>query len=461
QEYSIHTIEEFEMNGFALADGDSLYIDSVIPRFSNMVEVRGAVMHEGQYQMDGKIQSVRDLVQAAEGLREDAFTERAVMHREKEDLTLEMISIDIRGIMDGSVADVALKKNDVLFIPSKTELTGEQTLRINGEVNFPGTYEYAENTTIQDLIILAGGLTRAASTAKIDVFRRNYQPGARTASNELAQVYTFNLDHGFMVEDTMFVLLPFDEVQVRKSPTYEEQQNVKITGSVNFEGEYAMTNKEFRLSDLVHMAGGLSELAYAKGARLLRQMTQEEREQRETSLRTSQIALYEQALESDKQYDRHLADSLQDLKMNLGYNYPVAINLDEALAHPGEASDILLRANDQVIIPQFSNTVKISGEVMYPISINYKKGKGLSYYIKSAGGYSNKASKSQTYAIYMNGSTNKVGRRARKDDIQPGCEIVIPTKPKKEGMTTAEISVLGTSAASLTTMVVALINLLK
>ena len=461
QEYSIHTIEEFEMNGFTLADGDSLYVDSVIPRFSNMVEIRGAVMHPGMFQMNGKVQSVRELLLAAEGLREDAFTERAVMHREKEDLTLEMISVDIKGIMDGSVADIPLKKNDVLFIPSKTDLTGEQTLRINGEVNYPGTYQYAENTTIQDLILLAGGLTRAASTAKIDVFRRYYQPGAKSASKEIAQVYSFNLDHGFLVEDTLFALLPFDEVQVRKSPIYAEQQNVRITGSVNFEGEYAMTSKEFRLSDLVKMAGGLSELAYSKGARLIRQMTAEEREQQETSLRTSQIALYEQALESDKNYDRHLADSLLDLKMNIGYNYPVAINLEEALAHPGEPADVLLRANDQLIVPQFSNTVKISGEVMYPISVNYKEGKGLSYYIKNAGGYGNKAHKSKTYAIYMNGATNKLGRRAGKDEIQPGCEIVVPTKPKKEGMSTAEISVLGTSAASLTTMVVALINLLK
>ncbi|MBR1666583.1 MAG: SLBB domain-containing protein [Bacteroidaceae bacterium] len=461
QEYSIHTIEEFEMNGFTLADGDSLYVDSVIPRFSNMVEIRGAVMHPGMFQMNGKVQSVRELLLAAEGLREDAFTERAVMHREKEDLTLEMISVDIKGIMDGTVADVPLKKNDVLFIPSKTDLTGEQTLRINGEVNYPGTYQYAENTTIQDLILLAGGLTRAASTAKIDVFRRYYQPGAKSASKEIAQVYSFNLDHGFLVEDTLFALLPFDEVQVRKSPIYAEQQNVRITGSVNFEGEYAMTSKEFRLSDLVKMAGGLSELAYSKGARLIRQMTAEEREQQETSLRTSQIALYEQALESDKNYDRHLADSLLDLKMNIGYNYPVAINLEEALAHPGEPADVLLRANDQLIVPQFSNTVKISGEVMYPISVNYKEGKGLSYYIKNAGGYGNKAHKSKTYAIYMNGATSKLGRRAGKNEIQPGCEIVVPTKPKKEGMSTAEISVLGTSAASLTTMVVALINLLK
>ena len=461
EEYSIHTIEEFEMNGFTVADGDSLYVDSVMPRFRNMVEIQGAVKHPGKFQMDGKTQSVRDLLLAAEGLREDAYTERAVMHREKDDLTLEMISIDIKGIIDGRVADIALKRNDVLFIPSKTELNGEQTLRINGEVNYPGTYQYAENTTIQDLIIQAGGLTRAASTAKIDVFRRIYQPEAKVAPQELAHVFTFNLDKGFLVEDTLFVLLPFDEVQVRKSPTYSEQQNVHIFGAVNFEGEYAMTNKEFHLSDLVKMAGGLSRLAYSKGARLIRQMTQEERKQREAALRTSQIANYEQALESDKNYDRHLADSLLELKMNLGYDYPVAINLEEALAHPGGTADVPLRAYDQLIVPQFSNTVKISGEVMYPISVNYKKGKGLNYYIKRAGGYNNKAHKSKTYAIYMNGSTNKIGKRAVKDDIQPGCEIVVPTKPKREGMSTAEIAVLGTSAASLTTMVIALINLLK
>lgn len=461
EEMSIHNIEEFEMNGFTLADGDSIFVDSVVPRFRNLVEVRGAVMHPGQFQMDGKIQSVRELVTAAEGLREDAFTDRAVMHREKDDLTLEMVSIDIKGIMDGSVADVPLKKNDVLYIPSQVDLQGEQTLRINGEVNYPGIYQFAENTTVKDLILQAGGLTRAASTAKIDVFRRNYVPDAKETSMDLAKIFTFNLANGFIVEDTAFVLQPFDEVQVRKSPTYAEQQNVRVSGAVNFDGEYAMTNREFHLSDLVKIAGGLSEVAYARGARLIRQMTAEEREQREAALRTSQIALYEQALEGDKNFDMARADSLLDMKMNLGNNYNVAINLEEAIKNPGGSEDIALRANDQLIVPQFSNTVKISGEVMYPISVNYKKGASLSHYINSAGGYSQKASKKQTYAIYMNGSVDKLGRRAGSKYIEPGCEIVIPTKPKKEGMSTAEISVLGTSAASLTTMVVALINLLK
>ena len=460
-EHSIHTIDEFSMANFTLMDGDSIYVDSVIPRFRNMVEVRGAVMHPGQFQMDGRIQSVRDLLLAAEGLREDAFTERAVMHREKDDLTLEMVSLDIQGIMDGSQPDIALRKNDVLFIPSKGDMRGEETLRINGEVNYPGTYKFAENTTIKDLILQAGGLTRSASTAKIDVFRPNFDPAAQASGKNLSQVFSFNLANGFVLEDTIFALQPYDEVQVRKSPAYTEQQNVTISGAVNFSGEYAMTSKEFRLSDLVRLAGGLSEVAYSKGARLIRQMTDEEREQRDKSLQQSQISLMEQALDSEKEFNRELADSLLGLKMDQGFEYPVAVNLDEALAYPGENADLVLRANDQLIVPQFSNTIQVSGEVMYPISITYQKGKNLSYYINSAGGYTKKASKGQTYAIYMNGSVDKLGRRAGSKKLEPGAQIIVPTKPKRQGMTAAEISVLGTSAASLTTMIVALINLLK
>ena len=461
EEHSIHTIDEFSMANFTLMDGDSIYVDSVIPRFRNMVEVRGAVMHPGQFQMDGRIQSVRDLLLAAEGLREDAFTERAVMHREKDDLTLEMVSLDIQGIMDGSQPDIALRKNDVLFIPSKGDMRGEETLRINGEVNYPGTYKFAENTTIKDLILQAGGLTRSASTAKIDVFRPNFDPAAQASGKNLSQVFSFNLANGFVLEDTIFALQPYDEVQVRKSPAYTEQQNVTISGAVNFSGEYAMTSKEFRLSDLVRLAGGLSEVAYSKGARLIRQMTDEEREQRDKSLQQSQISLMEQALDSEKEFNRELADSLLGLKMDQGFEYPVAVNLDEALAYPGENADLVLRANDQLIVPQFSNTIQVSGEVMYPISITYQKGKNLSYYINSAGGYTKKASKGQTYAIYMNGSVDKLGRRAGSKKLEPGAQIIVPTKPKRQGMTAAEISVLGTSAASLTTMIVALINLLK
>ena len=461
REYSVYTVGEFDMNGFLLKDGDSLYVDSVIPRFSNVAEVRGAVFHPGQYQMDGSIKTVRQLIKAADGLREDAFVKRAVMHRQKEDLTMEALSVDIEGIMAGTTPDIPLRNNDILFIPSAVEMKGEQTLTIEGEVNFPGIYQYAENTTIEDLVLQAGGLTEAASMARVDVFRRIKNPDAVQDDEKLAETFSFSLRDGLALGDGQdFHLQPYDEVFVRKSPAYSEQRNVKISGAVNFEGEYAMDNKDYRLSDLVEAAGGLSSLAYAKGARLQRTLTDEEKQQRETSMKNSQIQLYEESLRSERAYDMAKADSILNMRLDLGDTYPVAINLERAMQNPGGDDDVRLREGDELVVPQFSNTVKISGEVMYPISLNYEKGKSLKYYIKRAGGFADRAHKSHVYAIYMNGSVQQLGRRASKD-IQPGCEIVVPTKPQRDKMTPQEMMTIGTSTASIATMIATLVNLLK
>lgn len=460
-EYSIHTVEEFQMANFQLMDQDSVYVDSVLARFSNMVEVRGAVKHAGQYQLGGSIQTVRELLLAADGLREDAFQTRAVMHREKDDLSLEMVSIDVEAILSGAIADIPLKKNDVLFVPSKTDMRGEQTLQILGEVVYPGTYQFAENTSVEDLILQAGGLTSAASTAKVDVFRRIRRADATMNTEEMAEAFTVTLMDGLRAGDSICTLLPYDVVVVRKSPAYSEQQNVWIRGSVNFEGAYTMTNKNYRLSDLVKQAGGLSSLAYAKGARLERRMTEEERLQRENTLRNSQIQMYEEAMQSmDKSYNLNLADSLLTMKLELGSTYPVAINLDEALGNPGGGDDIVLREGDVLVVPQYSNTVKISGEVMYPISMNWEKGRKLSYYIKHAGGYGNRAKRKQVYAVYMNGSVDKINK-LKSSDIQPGCEIVVPTKTQSHKMTTGEVMAVASGGASLASVVVALISILK
>jgi len=460
QEYSMYTIDEFQMGNFNVMDGDSLYVDSVIARYNNMVEVRGAVKHAGQYQLGGEIQTVRGLLQVAEGLREDAFRNRAVMHREKEDLTLEMVSVDIDGILNGTVADIPLKKGDVLYVPSKVDMKGEQVLKISGEVIYPGTYKFAENTTIEDLILQAGGLTEAASMAKVDVFRRINDVNSTENTGKMAEFFSFALEDGFRINDNGFKLLPFDEVVVRRSPSYSEQKNVTITGCVNFEGQYSMTSQNFRLSDLVKAAGGVTSLAYTKGARLNRVMTPDERMQRESSLRAAQIQLYEEALSSEKSFNKAQADSLLQMKMDLGSTYPVAVNLEKAMANPGCADDIVLREGDQVEIPQFSNTIKISGEVSYPISMNYKKGESLSYYIKRAGGYGNRAKKNGVYAIYMNGAVQKLGSRSGKM-IEPGCEIVVPSKKNSKKMGTSEIVALSSGAASLASVVVALISLIR
>ena len=460
QEYSMYTVDEFQMGNFNVMDGDSLYVDSVIARYNNMVEVRGAVKHAGQYQLGGEIQTVRGLLQVAEGLREDAFRNRAVMHREKEDLTLEMVSVDIDGILNGTVADIPLKKGDVLFVPSTVDMKGEQVLKISGEVIYPGTYQYAENTTVEDLILQAGGLTEAASMAKVDVFRRINDINSVENTGVMAESFSFAIEDGFRVKEGSFKLLPYDEVVVRRSPSYSEQKNVSITGCVNFEGQYSMTSKNFRLSDLVKAAGGVTSLAYTKGARLNRVMTPDERMQRESSLRAAQIQLYEESLSSDKEFNKAQADSLLQMKMDLGTTYPVAVNLEKAMASPGCPDDIVLREGDQVEIPQFSNTVKISGEVSYPISMNYKKGETLNYYIKRAGGYGNKAKKNGVYAIYMNGAVEKISRRSSKA-IEPGCEIVVPTKKQGKKMTSGEIVALTSGAASISSVVIAVISLIR
>ena len=460
EEYSIHTIDEFQMSAFCVKDGDSLYVDSIIPRYSNLVEVRGAVKHPGQFQLGGNIQSVKDLLKAVDGLAEDAFQSRAVMHRQKEDLTLEMVSVDIEGIIAGTSPDIALRKGDVLFIPSVVDMKGEQTLTINGEVLYPGVYQFAENTSVEDLILQAGGLTDAASLAKVDVFRRVSDANSTEDNGKMAEAFSISIDKNLAKGDSTFRLQPYDVVMVRKSPSYSEQRNVMVSGCVNFVGQYSMTSTNYRLSDLVKAAGGLTEIGYSKGARLNRVMTPDERLQRESALRAAQIAMYEEAMQDEKGYNMSQADSLLDMKMNLGSTYPVAVNLEKALAEPGGQYDLVLREGDHLVVPQYSSTVKVSGEVSYPISMNYKKGESLGYYIKRAGGYGNRAKKKGVYAIYMNGAVEKISKRSSKD-IQPGTEIVVPTKQKSKRMTTGEVMAIASGSASLASVVVALISILK
>lgn len=461
REHTIHTVGEFEMNGFHLKDGDSLYVDAVIPRFSNKAEVRGAVFHPGMFQMDGNIQTVRQLIKAADGLREDAFVTRAVMHRQKDDLTIEMLPVDVKGIMEGTVADVPLRKNDVLFIPSVTEMRGERTFVISGEVNYPGKYHYADKTSIEDLILQAGGLTDAASHAKVDVYRRIIDVNAVTDNEKMAETYTFNLRDGFVIgEKEEFFLQPYDEVVVRRSPMYEAQRKVTVAGAVNFTGEYVMLHTGYRLTDLLRDAGGLTTMAYVKGARLRRNYTEEELNQRAIQQEESQIELYENSLKTGSDFDMERAKALMDMKQDKEKTYIVAIDLEKAMAKPGSIADVLLREGDVLDIPQFSSMIKISGEVQNPISVGYEEGKSLKYYINKAGGYSDNARKKKTYAIYMNGSTDELGRRAKRG-IQPGCEIVVPARPQKERMSSSEILTIGTSTASIATMVATLVTLFK
>lgn len=461
REYSVHTVAKNDLGAFTLFDGDSIYVDSIIPRFSNMVEIKGAVFHPGMYQVDGKIRTVLDLLEAADGLREDAFLARAVMHRRKADRRLEVLSINLQGILDGTSPDVELRKEDVLFIPSVEEMRGQETLKISGEVNYPGVYEFAENTTLEDFVLQAGGLTNVASTAKIDIYRRVYNPKSLEGSDTITEVFCFALKDGFVIDGTPgFELAPFDEVHVRKSPVNNLIKSVTVDGAVNFKGDYAMHNHNYRLSDLVKDAGGFATSSYPQGARLYRKMSLEEKMQRDNMIKQSQKQIFEDALRSDKAFDMAISDSLINLNATFGDSYLLDIDLSRAVKNPGCDADIVLREGDKLIVPEYAATVKISGEVRYPVTVTYLEGKKLNHYIKHAGGYADRAKKNGVYAIYMNGGVKKISKLSSKD-IQPGMEIVVPAKNLKKKMTTAEIVTIGSASASIATMIVTIVNLLK
>ena len=459
REYSLFTVDRKNMNAFTMCDGDSVYVDSIISRFSNMIEIKGAVFFPGQYQYGEDINTVSELIAAAGGVREDAFLNRAVLHHRNLDNTIEAKAVDVNGIINGTSDDVALRNNDILFIPSESDMRGNQTVTVGGEVNMPGVYKFAENTTIEDVILQAGGLTRAASMAKVDIFRQRHDPYALEEAETTTETYCFEIKDGFVVDgEKGFVLMPFDEVYVRRSPYHREIQNVEIKGAVNFEGEYALSSKNYRISDLVNAAGGLSNQAYAKGAYLFREITEEELVQRELLQTLSHVELYEEILRSDRSTNMAVLDSLYNAKINAGNMYPVAIDLEKAVNNPGSDDDMILRAGDVITVPEYTSTIKIKGEVKYPTAVNWQKGKSLRYYIDHAGGFGNMAKKRGVYVINMNGTVNKISRCSKKA-IQPGSEIVIPRKPARK-MSTSEIMAIGTSAISLSTMIVTLVNLI-
>lgn len=446
REYSVYNVGEFDMSSFRIADGDSVSVDSILDRYENMVEVKGAVFRPGKYQVGGDITSVRSLIEHAEGCTEQAFTAHAVMHRMKADRTLEVIPVDIDGIMQGRVADVPLQKNDVLFVPIKQALMEQQTLTIHGEVHYPGIYQYAANETIEDLILQAGGLNDQASTVKVDVARRIRDPKALTTDSIISQTYTLALKDGFVIDGQPgFRLMPYDEVYVRRSPGFTTPQNVYVEGQVMFAGTYTLARKNERISDVIRKAGGVTDLAYVSGARLLRRTSEAERAKMQAVTRI----LAAQGANSD---------SINVALLQLADTYPVGIELGEALKHPGGDADLVLREGDQLIIPEYNGTVKISGDVMFPNTVAYEKGKRFSYYIDQAGGFGQRAKKSRTIIIYMNGT---VGRVAHNAKVRPGCEIVVPSKPRRNPAAIGQWLGIGSSVASLATMIASLANLLK
>jgi len=462
-QYSVHNVNEFDMGSFRMADNDSVSVDSILPRYSNMVEIKGAVFRPGMYQLGESVYSVKTLLEQAEGVTEEAFTAHAVMHRLKADRTLEALSVDIQGILDGTVADIPLKNEDVLFIPTRTESQIEKTIAIHGEVMYPGTYRFADNETLEDFVLQAGGLKESASMHNVLVARRVLDPHALTTDSVMSQTFKFSLKDGFVIDGQQsFRLMPFDEVYVRKSPGYYEQQNVTIEGEVLFAGEYTLSKKNERLSDVFLRAGGGTDLAYIEGARLIRKVNEAERARLEeiAKMRKEEKERIMQEVAINNQ--RSVGEMAQIVNIEqvtqIPDTYPVGIELVKALQNPGSDDDIVLREGDRIIIPTYNGTVKIDGEVMYPNSVAFKDGKSAKYYISQAGGYNRYAKKNMAYVIYMNGTVAKVSDGAK---IRPGCEIVVPQKAMNRKSGLSEYLAIGSTAAAVATMGATIANLLK
>ena len=447
REYQIFTVDDIDYSVFKLMDGDALNVSAMLERYENKLEIKGAVYRPGIYQFSGQLNTIKQLVEKAEGIMGDAFLGRAVLHREREDLTKEVIQVDLKNILNGTKPDIALQRNDELYIPSIHDLQDIGTITIFGEVARPGEFPFAENTTLEDIIIQAGGLKESASTVRVDVSRRIKNSKGTETPNEIGEMFHFALKEGFVIDgEPGFKLKPYDQVFVRKSPAYQPQINVKVNGEILYEGTYALTQKTERLSDLVQKAGGITPYAYVKGARLVRKINDEERMRMQ-----SVLDMAKNTAEG--------SDSIDVNKLELGNIYYVGIDLEMALANPKSDADLVLREGDELIIPEFNNTVKISGAVMYPNTVSFASKKTLSYYIEQAGGYGTRAKKSKAYIVYMNGQVKKA-KKYSSNVIEPGCEIIVPSKEKNQ-FKLQNILSIATTSASLATMIASIANILK
>lgn len=446
EEYEINTVKEIDYSAYPMRNGDVVTAEAILNRFTNKLEVRGAVYRPGIYQLNGEINTVRALVNEAKGLMGDAFTNRAVLQREREDLTTEIISVDVRSIMAGTSPDIPLQKNDILYIPSIHDLEDRGDVTIFGEVAKPDSYSYSDNMTLEDLIIRAGGLRESASTVRVDVSRRIKDPKSTHSTDSIGQMFTFALKDGFVIDGEQgFTLQPYDQVFVRRSPGYQAQQNVQVTGEVIFGGTYAMTTTEERLSDLVKKAGGATSKAYLRGAKLIRVANDEEKKRMRDVINLM-----------NRQFGEAMMDSLG---IRVEDTFSVGIDLEKAMAQPGSEYDLVLREGDVLSVPKLNNTVKVNGAVMMPNTVGYLSDKNANYYLDQAGGYALNAKKSKKFVIYMNGQVARIKGRS-KDKIEPGCEIIVPSKKNKR-VNVGEILGYASSFGSLATMFATISNLIK
>ena len=445
KEYRVNTIDDKDYGSYRLSDGDMVTAEAILDRFTNKLEIRGAVYRPGIYELNDNVNTVKALIARADSLTDDAFTTRAVLYRLRDNMTREVKQIDVAALINGTIPDIVLQRNDVLFIPSIHDINDWGDVEIAGEVIAPGTYPYADNMTLEDLVIAAGGLKESASLVRVDVARRIKNPTSAEDAKEIGEMFTFSLKDGFVVDgEPGFVLQPYDHVYVRRSPAYSEQKNVAIDGEILYGGTYTLTSKDERISDLVKKAGGTTQFAYVRGAKLVRRANASELQ------RMQDVVVLLRRQMGDERVD--------SLGIKVDSTFSVGIDLEAALKAPGSDADIILREGDVVVVPKYNNTVKINGAVMQPNVVSYKQGKDVKYYIGQAGGYNQVAKKNKKYIIYMNGQIAAVKRRG-KNLVEPGCEIIVPNKRQRQAnwgnvlSSLSAVSSIGTMAATIANLV--------
>ncbi|MBD5225412.1 MAG: capsule biosynthesis protein [Bacteroidales bacterium] len=447
-ENELHNIGKDEYAAYTLQDGDMISVGTILDRFANRVELKGAVYRPGTFAINNDLKTISQLIAKADGLTDDAYKQRALLYREGDDLQLEIIAVNLGELLDGKATDITLKRNDLLVISSIHELQERGELTIQGLVARPGEYPYADNTTLEDLIFQAGGLLEGASTARVDISRRISDPNATTQTQMISKVYTISIENGLVAGDNKgFIMKPYDYVQVRTSPGYSAQKFVTVNGEVLFAGDFALEKRNERISDIIRRAGGLLDEAYVRGAHMTRQLTEDEYAARQEALRL--------ALSNNKEGQN---DSIDINLIQVSRNYNVGIDLEKALANPGSNYDIVMQPGDQIFIPEQQSTVKISGEVMFPNTVVFEPGKKIKDYIDQAGGYGQRAKKGKAFVVYLNGT---VAKAKRNTPIEPGCHIIVPTKPTSDGTDWTKILSIATSFSSVATMAATVSNILK
>ena len=437
--YEVRTVYEPDFKSFTLQDGDEIQVGELTSLFENKLTVVGSVYRPSVYELGDRIHTVRQLVEAAGGVLPDAFLGRAVLHRQHPDKTMEVISVNLEDVLSGKT-DIALQNNDELHVTSKYDLNDKGNVSIQGMVTNPGEYPFAENTTVEDLIILAGGLLRGASVSRVDVSRRLEDDGSSIIKPELSQLFSFPIKDGLIDDgEGGFVLQPYDEVYVHRSPSYVSQQHFSVEGEVNFPGTYSMNGREDRLSDLVKLAGGASSFAFLEGARLYRHSSEAELRQS----RDAQMALF--------------AAGDPEVSISIATEYQVAINLVDALNNPGGEYDVILKEGDRLVIPTRTSTVRVTGGVMVPNVLTYNPKMSAADYVANCGGYAPRAKRSRAYIISLNGNVKRMRSWSK---VTPGAEIVVPLKEVRERERT-DIMGYATTAASLGTMAASIATLIS